>query len=310
MQTIPPGYHLVASESGVPAEALYSVSLAETSRKLPHGERPWPWTLNVAGKGYRYNTRQEAYDALLSFMRRYPLKRIDVGIAQVNLGWNGAYFSSYYEALEPYTNLRVAARILKSCYDSNPGSWIQAAGCYHHPAGGKPARTYKAIVKRKLATLDLSTPVSYSELKLARISTVTEPEVFRRTRNRFNQWLQTEFDRHYHTMRDGGYRSFLKKNHPTELERYDEACEALRREEFARFAELQTLGLYLHLQVQQKEAQFRRRRNRLLLGMTITGVMTSVLLYANFYPEQLQLISHELATLPGRISGFVGRLLH
>lgn len=131
---------------------------------------------------------------------------------------------------------------------------------------------------------------------------MTEPEVFRRTRNRFNQWLQTEFDRHYHTMRDGGYRSFLKKNHPTELERYDEACEALRREEFARFAELQTLGLYLHLQVQQKEAQFRRRRNRLLLGMTITGVMTSVLLYANFYPEQLQLISHELATLPGRMS--------
>ncbi|EJN6233496.1 hypothetical protein OI774_003698 [Salmonella enterica] len=36
------------------------------------------------------------------------------------------------------------------------------------------------------------------------VSTVTEPEVFRRTRNRFNQWLQTEFDRHYHTMRDGG----------------------------------------------------------------------------------------------------------
>lgn len=171
LQPIPPGYHLVASESGVPAEALYSVSLAETSRKLPHGERPWPWTLNVAGKGYRYNTRQEAYDALLSFMRRYPLKRIDVGIAQVNLGWNGRYFSSYWEALEPYTNLRVAARILKSCYDSNPGSWIQAAGCYHHPAGGRPARNYKAIVKRKLATLDLSTPVSYtdSEFQVARI---------------------------------------------------------------------------------------------------------------------------------------------
>lgn len=116
LQTIPPGYHLVATEVGVPAEALYSVSLAETSRKLPHGERPWPWTLNVAGKGYRYNSRQEAYDAMLSFMRRYPLKRIDVGIAQVNLGWNGTYFSSYYEALDPYTNLRVAARILKSCY--------------------------------------------------------------------------------------------------------------------------------------------------------------------------------------------------
>ncbi|ECF2067749.1 hypothetical protein GNV49_11815 [Salmonella enterica subsp. enterica] len=140
-------------------------------------------------------------------------------------------------------------------------------------------------------------------------STVAEPEVFRRTRNRFNQWLQAEFDRHYHTMRDGGYRSFLKKNHPTELLRYDEACEALRREEFARFAELQTLGLYLHLQVQQKEAQFQRRRNRLLLGMTLTGVVTSVLLYGHFHPEQFLLIGQELATLPGRILGFVGRLV-
>ncbi len=169
LQPIPPGYHRIAREEGVPAEALYSVSLAETSRKLPQGERPWPWTLNVAGKGYRYSTRQEAYDALMSFMRRYPLKRIDVGIAQVNLGWNGGYFSSYHDALDPYTSLRVAARILKSCYDSNPGSWIQAAGCYHHPAGGKPARTYQAIVKRKLATLDVTAPVSFAGLQLARL---------------------------------------------------------------------------------------------------------------------------------------------
>ncbi|ECA1950164.1 lytic transglycosylase domain-containing protein [Salmonella enterica subsp. enterica serovar Virchow] len=167
-QPIPDGYHRVARESGVPAEALYSVSLAESSRKLPQGERPWPWTLNVAGKGYRYDTRQQAYDALMTFMRRYPLKRIDAGIAQVNLGWNGRYFSSYWQALDPYTNLRVAARILKSCYDSHPGSWIQAAGCYHHPAGGKPARTYKTIVKRKLATLDLSAPVPSAGLPLAR----------------------------------------------------------------------------------------------------------------------------------------------
>ncbi|EKT7009276.1 transglycosylase SLT domain-containing protein [Salmonella enterica] len=152
--TVPEGYRRVAEEYGVPAEALYSVSLAESSRRLPQGERPWPWTLNVAGKGYRYATREEAYQALLGFMRHHPLRRIDVGIAQVNLGWNGAFFHSYREALEPYTNLRAAAQILRHCYEMNPGSWLQAAGCYHHPAGGKPARTYRAIVQRKLATLD------------------------------------------------------------------------------------------------------------------------------------------------------------
>ncbi len=153
-QQIPPGYYQVAMQERVPAEALYSLALTESSKKLPHGIRPWPWTLNVAGKGYRYATRQQAYQALLKFMRRYPLKRIDVGIAQVNLGWNGQHFRSTWEAFDPYINLHAAARILRACYDKKPGSWIAAAGCYHHPAGGKPTRTYQAIVKRHLNQLE------------------------------------------------------------------------------------------------------------------------------------------------------------
>lgn len=153
-QQIPPGYHQVAMQERVPAEALYSLAMTESSRKLPHGVRPWPWTINVAGKGYRYATRQEAHQALLVFMRRYPLKRIDVGISQVNLGWNGHHFRSTWEAFDPYINLHAAARILRACYDKKPGSWIAAAGCYHHPAGGQPARTYQAIVKRHLNRLE------------------------------------------------------------------------------------------------------------------------------------------------------------
>lgn len=156
-QAIPPGYHQVAALEQVPAEALYSVALTESSKKLPHGVRPWPWTINVAGTGYRYTTRQEAYQALLEFMRSYPLKRIDVGIAQVNLGWNGHHFRSTWEAFDPYINLHVAARILRDCYTKKPGSWVAAAGCYHHPAGGQPARTYQAIFKRHLDRLQPAT---------------------------------------------------------------------------------------------------------------------------------------------------------
>ncbi|WP_427167036.1 hypothetical protein [Citrobacter koseri] len=93
---------------------------------------------------------EEAFEALLGFMQRYPLKRIDVGVAQVNLGWNGHFFPSFRDAFDPYINLRAAARILRACYDAKPGSWIRAAGCYHHPAGGQPAAKYMAIVRRKL----------------------------------------------------------------------------------------------------------------------------------------------------------------
>ncbi|MCK8147069.1 transglycosylase SLT domain-containing protein [Citrobacter sedlakii] len=152
-QSIPPAYRLIAEQERVPAESLYSLAMAESTRKTAAGAKPWPWTLNVAGKGYHYETREDAWQALLGFMRRYPLKRIDAGIAQVNLGWNGHYFPSFRDAFDPHTNLRAAARILRACYDARPGSWIRAAGCYHHPAGGKPAASYMATVRRKLSQI-------------------------------------------------------------------------------------------------------------------------------------------------------------
>ncbi|MBY5172755.1 hypothetical protein FP359_23200 [Klebsiella variicola] len=117
-------------------------------------------------------------------------------------------------------------------------------------------------------------------------SLTREPGTIARTRSRFHVWLQAEFDRHYHTLRDGGYRRFLEQNHPAELERYDTACEALRREEFSRFAELQTLGLFLHTQVAEKEARFRRQRNRFLLAMSATGLLTSLGLWAHFHEDR------------------------
>lgn len=155
-QIVPEGYVRVAQAHNVPPESLYSVSLQESSRRLPQGERPWPWTLNVAGKGYRYKTRLEAWQALQVFIKTHSLKRIDVGLAQVNLGWNGKRFTSTWEALDPYKNLNAAATILRECWDRKPGSWLDAAGCYHHPAGGAPAARYRAFVKTKLALLQSS----------------------------------------------------------------------------------------------------------------------------------------------------------
>lgn len=168
-QPVPTGYRKVALAHGVSPASLYAVALTESSRKLPRGVRPWPWTINVAGKGYRYATRLEAWSALQQFMKRHPLKRIDVGVAQVNLGWNGRRFRSTWEAFDPYTNLNVAATILRECRDST-GDWLTAAGCYHHPAGGKPAARYRAMVRRNLARLSViptsaSPPVSVADAR-------------------------------------------------------------------------------------------------------------------------------------------------
>lgn len=140
---IPPDYQHAAYEHGVPASLLYAVVMQESGA--------WPWTLNVAGTGYYYKTRQQAENALEVFMRKWPLKRIDAGIAQINLGYNGYWFTNYHQAFEPDVNLRVAAQILKSCYR---GDWILAAGCYHHPAGGTHAAVYREGVKKYLAKIN------------------------------------------------------------------------------------------------------------------------------------------------------------
>ncbi|STJ16024.1 putative Lytic transglycosylase, catalytic [Escherichia coli] len=159
----------MAAVHGVPAEVLYAVSLTETVMapsaiagvmkkrdadfRLPSVARPWPWTINVAGKGYRYASRLEAWQALQVFLTRYPARRIDVGIAQVNLGWNGHRFSSTWAAFDPYISLNTAATILSECRRRHPVSWLQAAGCYHHPAGGAPAVRYTAVVRQHIERL-------------------------------------------------------------------------------------------------------------------------------------------------------------
>ncbi|GHM55984.1 hypothetical protein ECZU51_46540 [Escherichia coli] len=80
LHDIPEGYVRVAEQHGVPAEVLYAVSLTETAMvpsaigavmkkrnedyRVPAVARPSPWTINVAGRGYRYASRLEARQAL------------------------------------------------------------------------------------------------------------------------------------------------------------------------------------------------------------------------------------------------------
>ncbi|MFP1824540.1 transglycosylase SLT domain-containing protein [Lonsdalea quercina] len=146
---IPYGYRQVARLNKVPADLLYAVALTESGARLAQSFRPWPWTLNVAGTGYRYATRRQACAALHQFLRTTSPKRIDAGLGQINLGWNGHYFAHPCEALAPYRNLHLAATLLRRHYDKWQ-SWPEAVGRYHRPAGGKAAQRYRQQVFRHL----------------------------------------------------------------------------------------------------------------------------------------------------------------
>ncbi|HFV9292165.1 TPA: hypothetical protein ACIAIE_001989 [Serratia fonticola] len=130
-----------------------------------------------------------------------------------------------------------------------------------------------------------------------------EPEVVSKTRTQFRHWLEAEFNRHYHSLRNDDYRRFLRREHPDELVRYDAACEALKDAEFRHFSELQTLGLFLYQQVQLKEAAFRHRRRRLLAGLAMTVVAAGSLLAWHFGVVDLGAVKSAFLTVTDRVAG-------
>lgn len=100
--------------------------------------KPWPWTLNVAGRGMFFATREDAYAAVQQLLAAQRCD-FDVGLMQVNWCYHGRRFDSAWAALAPATNIRVAESILTENLQRS-GSAMKAVAWYHSadPARGGP----------------------------------------------------------------------------------------------------------------------------------------------------------------------------
>ncbi|MGJ8517638.1 hypothetical protein [Carnimonas bestiolae] len=154
---IPSAYLTAANRHGIPPAILYGVASAESVLQMDDRRRPWPWTLNVAGKGLRFDSRTDACQALVQALKTTRI--VDVGIAQLNVRWQphvfgpGKRFANPCDGLNPYANLDEAAKIIRGHYDQSGGDWMIAAGRYHYPAGGREAARYRRIVDREMRSL-------------------------------------------------------------------------------------------------------------------------------------------------------------
>lgn len=149
---MPAGYQRIAAEQDVPASILYALAAAESGQRLASGGyRPWPWTLNVAGTPRRFRTASAALEALRAHLDAGQTN-IDIGLMQVNWHWHSHRFASPAEALAPYTNLCVGARILREQHDAAT-DWLQAAGLYHAPADADAAAAHRARVRDHLEVM-------------------------------------------------------------------------------------------------------------------------------------------------------------
>ena len=121
--------HRVAASSGVPVDVLLAISHIETGRMADGRLRPWPWALNIAGRGVWAPTRDDALRQLEQALQQ-GFSSIDVGCFQINYRWHGHAFDSLADMMDPVSNAAYAARFLGGLH-AELGDWTLAAGAYH-----------------------------------------------------------------------------------------------------------------------------------------------------------------------------------
>ena len=132
--------------TGFRLTSSYAVALTESGKVVDRfrTRRPWPWTLNVGGKGYFYASREDAHRALRRYLAQGK-RSIDIGLMQVNWRWHRDKLGDPWQALDPDHNLQVGASILASCYREGRDRW-DAVGCYHAPNNLTFASRYRKNV--------------------------------------------------------------------------------------------------------------------------------------------------------------------
>lgn len=125
----------------IPDNLLHGIVRTESSS--------YPWVINWQGRGYFFETKQEAINKVKEINNR-GYESIDVGCAQINLYWHKDAFSSLEEAFDPKSNLEYAAKHLNELrFDYGFSSWRSAVGAYHNPSDAERAKRYASVVYRK-----------------------------------------------------------------------------------------------------------------------------------------------------------------
>lgn len=149
-----------AGNADVPADMLRAIARVETGRVVDGRLAAWPWTVNMEGQGYWFESKQAAQEFVRVAYAR-GARNFDIGCFQINYRWHGGAFDSVEAMFDPRENALYAARFLQELR-GELGTWSNAVGAYHsrqpHRAKGYLDRFEE--VQAGLDSLFLSEPRS------------------------------------------------------------------------------------------------------------------------------------------------------
>ncbi len=136
----------VELKRNLPKNILTSIALVEAGRKHNDGSlKPWPWSLNHAGKSLFFEKKIDALAYLKNNISE-EFKNIDVGCMQINVRWHKEHFDSFDSMIDPKTNIEYAARFLMDLKRTK-GSWKDAIKHYHSSTPKLHQKYYAKVEK-------------------------------------------------------------------------------------------------------------------------------------------------------------------
>ncbi len=115
----------------LPAGLLLAIGRVESGRWDDNLGRvvSWPWTINAAGKGQRFDTKEEAIRTVSALLES-GTRSIDIGCFQISLLHHPLAFPALDQGFDPEANANYAARFLTSLF-ARTGTWEAAVQAYH-----------------------------------------------------------------------------------------------------------------------------------------------------------------------------------
>ncbi len=125
---------------------LYAVAMAESQKYFPGGYlRPWPWAVNIKGKGHYFESREEA-EKFVDDLFSQGYTNMDIGPMQINTKWHGHRVSNPKDLFNLSIAIAVSSDILKEAMDSAPNDTTLGIGRYHNWEDEQRARNYGSKV--------------------------------------------------------------------------------------------------------------------------------------------------------------------
>lgn len=131
----------------LPDGILKAISIRESGRwsHRKQAKLPWPWTVNVDGKGYYFHSKQSAIKEVNQMIRR-GVNNIDVGCMQISRKYHKDAFRNLNQLFEPKYNIAYAAKLLRDNYNQTE-NWERAIADYHSKHTRRGSRYAKRVIK-------------------------------------------------------------------------------------------------------------------------------------------------------------------